>query len=495
MDAEVVVVGGGIGGLTVAALLAARGVDVCLLERASIVGGCAASFDKFGYSFEQGYGLYALWEDEQIHQRVFAELPVDPPEVQLLDPSYVVRLPDGSDVSIDRETVVFEGNLKAVFPECAEAAITFYRECESLNAAVRRAQRKTPDLLNIAPRRNRFSFLTGNKDLEQILQADRQVTSAHLGGTSFRFRRFVDVQLQAFTQGNSEQVSYLFAALALSASRGGMFGIRGGASALSTRLADSIKQNGGRIRLNTPALRLTFNSAGKAIGVDLLSGERVAATKAIISNLTIWDTYGKLVGLNRTPSEIRPELKSRRGWGAYLLYLAWDEASARGAKSNRLLNLIDWHEGSELDPESSQLFFCAAPDWDTRAPEGKRAVTVHTFTDVDEWFTFHTDESDLEEKDQRMLETVWARLHQAMPELGSSVEVIDTATPRSYYEETRRKLGMVGGLAAGLNFLQRAEPCYQTAVPGLFLISDTVAPGGVGGLTVIAMALANKLTH
>ena len=44
---EVVVVGGGIGGLTVAALLAARGVDVCLLERASQPRGLAR-FESFG---------------------------------------------------------------------------------------------------------------------------------------------------------------------------------------------------------------------------------------------------------------------------------------------------------------------------------------------------------------------------------------------------------------------------------------------------------------
>ncbi|HAF25132.1 MAG TPA: C-3',4' desaturase CrtD, partial [Blastocatellia bacterium] len=90
---EVVVVGGGIGGLTVAALLAARGVDVCLLEREPRVGGCASSFDKFGYSFEQGDGLYSLWQPNEIHDQVFSELPVDSPEVHLLEPAYVVRLP------------------------------------------------------------------------------------------------------------------------------------------------------------------------------------------------------------------------------------------------------------------------------------------------------------------------------------------------------------------------------------------------------------------
>jgi phytoene dehydrogenase-like protein len=93
MECEVVVVGGGIGGLTVAALLAARGVDVCLLERESRVGGCVTSFEKFGYSFEPGYGLYHSWRPNEVHHRVFAELPVEPPEVRLLEPGYLVRLP------------------------------------------------------------------------------------------------------------------------------------------------------------------------------------------------------------------------------------------------------------------------------------------------------------------------------------------------------------------------------------------------------------------
>ena len=69
MAHEVVVVGGGVGGLTVAALLAARGVDVCLLERGSSVGGCAAGFEKFGYTFDPGVGLYPFWQPGAIHDQ------------------------------------------------------------------------------------------------------------------------------------------------------------------------------------------------------------------------------------------------------------------------------------------------------------------------------------------------------------------------------------------------------------------------------------------
>lgn len=494
MDTEVVVVGGGIGGLTVAALLAARGVDVCLLERESSVGGCAAPLEKFGYSFEQGYGLYAFWEPDEIHHRVFAELPVEPPEVRPVEPSYVVRLPDHSEIPITGNTDTFEENLRHVFPECAEQAISFYRNLSPLSSAYRRLLISNPDSIEAARSRKMFSFRRGASETAQILQASKQTTLEQLGETSLRFRRFVDVQLQALGQGDCSQVSHLYAALALSSSRGGMFAIRGGASALASRLSESIKQSGGRIRLNAPVLRLSYNSSGAAVGVDLLTGETVHASKAIISNLTIWDTYGKLVGLNRTPAEIRQLLKSLRGWGAYLLYLGLDEAAAGTLVSDHILTLSDWQDGPAYDPESSQLFFCAAPEWHSRAPEGKRAVTVHTFTDVDDWFTFHTDETDLEEKDQRMLETCWSRLHSAMPELGSSVEVIETATPRYFYEQTRRKLGMVGGLPAATGCLEADRPGFRTALPNLYIVSDTITPGGTAGLTYSATALATAIT-
>lgn len=495
MAYDVVVVGGGIGGLTVAALLAQRGLSVCLLERESRVGGCVTSVDKFGYSFEQGYGLYASWEPNGIHDRVFSELPVDPPEVQLLEPGYVVRLPDKSEVSLTSGAEAFEDNLSEVFPECADEAISFYRKLVRLSAALHRVLQRTPDFLTASRSRQAYALLSEGRIGAQILSSNKHTAHQHLDGVSLRFRRFVDVQLQALAQGGTTEVSYLYAALALTAPRGGLFGIRGGGQTLADRLADSIKQSGGRIRLDTPVLRLSYDSTGSAVGVDLLSGETVTASKAIISNLTLWDTYGKLVGLNRTPTEIRKELKALRSWGAYLLYLAMDEPAEKPLVSNHVLALTDWHDGDDYDPENSQLFFAPSPSWDRRAPEGKRAVTVHGFTDVDQWFTFHQDETELEQKDQLMLESHWQRLHSAIPELGSGIEVIDTATPRTFYDQTRRKVGMVGGVSPTPNRFWLNRPSYLTSLPNVYVVSDTTYPGGIAGVTQSACNLANEITR
>src|SRR5438067_13212474 len=181
MSYEVLVVGGGIGGLTAAALLAARGVNVCLLERQSYLGGCAANIEHAGHRFEPTYGLYSGWEAGGIYERLFSALRATPPLVHPQSTAYVVRLPDGTEVPRTSRTEDFETHLRSGFPECAEAAIDFYRGFANFT------KRETESKTTIA---------------------------AHLSSCSPRFRRFVDVQLQTLAQCSSDECSYELAASA-----------------------------------------------------------------------------------------------------------------------------------------------------------------------------------------------------------------------------------------------------------------------------------------
>jgi len=226
-----------------------------------------------------------------------------------------------------------------------------------------------------------------------------------------------------------------------------------------------------------------------------LSGETVLASRAIISNLTVWDTYGKLVGLKRTPAAIRKRLGTLHGWGAYLLYAGMNEAAASRIPHSSILALTDWQERESCNPERSQFMFAAAPEWDARAPQGKRAVTVLTFSGVEQWFTFHENEDQHERQDQSQLEELWQRLHQTMPELADDLEVIETATPRTFYDLTRRKLGMIGGVGQGVELLGVNSIGHLTSLPNFFMVGDTTFPGaGVSAVTHSALTLANRIT-
>lgn len=337
---DLVVVGSGIGGLTAAALLSARGMNVCLLERQSQVGGCIARVEFSGHDFEPGMGLYTSFGPGGVYEKVFARLPVAPPATSLLASPYVMRAAN-SDVTIDQ---------------------------------------------------------------------------------------------------------------------GDLFSISGGPASLAERLAESIKRSGGKVRLNSPVLRLSYDEAGRANGVDLLSGERVFAKRAIISNLTVWDTYGKLVGLNRTPPEVKKHLNTLRGAGIYVVYASMDESAVSRLPGERML--VKDGEGE----------FTMAVSSTQTAPPGKRPVTFTCRTEVDSWFAYQTSEEDYEEWDQQALEQLWKRLHAGLPELGSDIEIIETANPRTYYDQTRRKLGMVLGVDG-------ASPAsFSTFLPNLFIIGDTVSP-------------------
>jgi phytoene dehydrogenase-like protein len=334
---DVVVVGGGIGGLTVAALLSARGMNVCLLERQSQVGGCVARVEFSGYDFEPGMGLYTSFGPGEIYEKLFSQLPVDAPQVSPLQSGFVLRRTDSSDTRI----------------------------------------------------------ATGN-----------------------------------------------------------LYSIAGGPASVAERLAESIKRSGGKVRLDTQVLRLAYDESGRAIGIDLLSGERVLARKAVVSNLTIWDTYGKLVGLNRTPPEIKKQLNTLQGTGVYVIYAVMEEAAVKRLPA-QFMRVEDADGAFSMAVANSTA--------------GKHPVTFTTDTEVDSWFTYQSSEEDYDEWDQAAMEQFWGRVHAALPELGGDIEIIETANPRTYYDQTRRKLGMVLGIEG------QPVQTHQTSLPNVFMIGDTVS--------------------
>ena len=450
MTYDVVVVGSGIGGLTAGALLAARGVSVCLFERNAQVGGCVRRIEYSGFDFEPGMGLYTDFGSGGTFDQIFSQLPVPLPEARLIDSDYIVRLSDQTDVRLRKDLSRFAEELRRVFPECTSEAIRFYET----------VQRATSE-------------------------SSKHTIIDYVSGTSSRFQRFIDAQLRAFIQTPIERCAFSSACAALNQPRDNLYEVRGGIATVAESLAEAITKAGGRVRLNSPVLRLAYDQSGAAIGVDLLSGERVMATRAVISNMTIWDTYGKLIGLNRMPPEVKKQLAHLASSGAYLIYASVEEEAFRRLPAERFLVCANAPDG---DFESGDLTIAASP----LAHGGKRALTVKVNCSVNDWFRFQSSLEDFEAWDQEALERVWTRLHQAVPELGDAIEVIETANPRTFYDDTRRKLGMALGVEQTLEAIVLGP---KTSLPNVFVVGDTVSGATLPAVANSSTLLVEQLLH
>ncbi|WP_254531368.1 phytoene desaturase family protein [Natrinema gelatinilyticum] len=109
---SVVVVGGGIGGLSTACYLADAGADVRVIEKNEQLGGRASRLERDGFRFDMGPSWYLM---PDVFERFFADFdrtPSDYYELTHLDPHYRIFFKDGDrvDVTSDlkRTKAVFE---------------------------------------------------------------------------------------------------------------------------------------------------------------------------------------------------------------------------------------------------------------------------------------------------------------------------------------------------------------------------------------------------
>lgn len=482
MSYEVVVVGGGIGGLTVAALLSQRGVKVCLLERQPEVGGCISTVQHQGLKFEPGFGLYSSWGAGETYDRIFSELGVAKPDVYLLEDDVVIRF-RGHDVFLKKDAT-FNDELRTAFPECADESIKFYSSVERIAGEWKRSAKAGALTTKSIFSKALDAFRPKSNESKELAEARASTTKHYSRATSEPFISFIDAQLRFFLQTPIDECPFLPACIALNRLRESLYSIPGGPTLIAQRLVEAFKASGGTLKLNSPVLRLAYNEGGAAIGVDLLSGERVVATRAVVSNMTIWDTYGKLVGLDRTPPQAKKEIASLVSSGVFQIFAAMRQTVVERLPSQRILVVSDQAE----EDQSAAFSFTTMPG----PGDENIGATFTSQTEVEDWFSFQQDEDDAESRDQAALEMMWRTLHRSMPEFGPDLEVLETSTPKTYYEQTRRKLGYVMGYRQSARINRAA---HAQVIPNLFMVGDT-ASDGVATLDSIvdsALALANTL--
>lgn len=467
---DIIVLGGGLAGLTTAALTAKSGKRVLLLERNYIPGGCASSYYRSGAIFDTGATTLLGLSEGMPLRIVLDELGIELPAKHLHVPMKV-HLNTGETVTRYQNKEAWLVEAERVFG--AKNQRMFWERCFKLSdfvwdSAVR--FRFFPpvnfqDFLSLA-RNVRFTDVGYLKYVFQTV--DEWIKACNLEDNN-RFRQFIEQQLLITAQNTSAEVNVLFGAAALCYTNYPNYSLPGGMVTLVKSLTDSLVANGGHVLYRTEAQKITRSTNNSW---EIHSGDRVFKSKELVSaiplhnfNSLIDSSIGKvkIIEGNRLSSALQFNAILRHWRGGDVLH----------------------HQVHTKDGERSVFFSVSDSSDALRAQEGLRVLSATTHAD----YLLGDNVTDKNE---------WAKQVIKIAEeskLFDHDDVIDyhVSDATNWQQWTGRYRGFVGGIPQ----FKQIKPWMmnpQQKGSTLFFCGDSVYPGqGIPGVVLSGWQVAKRI--
>jgi phytoene desaturase len=308
---EAIVIGAGLGGLSAAMRLGAKGYRVTVLDRLDRVGGRGSSITEGGHRFDLGPTIVTVPE---VFRKLWAACGRDfdaDVDLRPLDPFYEIRWPDGSHFTARSDTDAMVEEVRRLSPGDVKGYLRFLKDSHrryvvGYEGMVAEPMHRLWDTIKVLPEFAR-------------LRADRSI----LGHAKARVR---DPRLRMalsfhplFIGGDPSHVTSMYALVSHLEKEYGVHYAVGGVQAIADAMARVVEGQGGRLRLGVEADEILVNGRA-AEGVRLVSGE-VLRAPLVISNADAGHTYTRLLRNLPRKRWSDAKLDSRRwSMGLYVWY-------------------------------------------------------------------------------------------------------------------------------------------------------------------------------
>lgn len=470
---DVAVLGAGIGGLAVAALLARAGRSVIVLERAREAGGVCQPIRREAGCFGIGGAVLSGFGPgrplQRLCERLGLSLPVSP-----CDPPLQVVLPRHR-VSLYADAERFRSEIHREFPVVEEGWRALWSELEALAAEHDRAVAEFPPLPPEGWQgRVRFWRASVRRAVSGLVaRANGQLPRAQ--ATPFRAtlrrhgldgasRQVVEATLHYLLLRDSDECSTLDAALALQEVRRGVVSLPGGAAALVEALVQQFQRDGGTLRLEAEVARCLVER-GRVTGALLAGGEAiragvvVAAVPPGILGGTLVPPRRRWFGRHSLPEG---------PWAPRILaevMLLIVPAQLLPSELGELCLIVG--EASRRPREEILIFLRNAPaGGGEQASQGRRCLTIGRFIRPRE------DKQD-DGPEAMLLEA----LEQVAPGAAAAALYHEVLRPADLAAIWGRPMAAVAYAGAARGWLGRGGASHRTEWPGLLVAGEWTYPG------------------
>ncbi|GJV60186.1 prolycopene isomerase, chloroplastic [Tanacetum coccineum] len=508
-EADVVVIGSGLGGLCCAGLLARYGKDVLVLESHDLPGGAAHSFEIKNYKFDSGPSLFSGFQSRGLQAN---------PLAQVLDAlgesipcakydSWMVYVPEGEFLSRIGPTEFFKDLETYAGPN---AVLEWRKLLDSILPLSAAAMALPP--LSI---RGDLGILStaGARYALSLLKSFAQMGPQGALGATKLLRPFSEVVdslglKDPFIRNWIDLLSFLLAGVksdgVLSAEMIYMFAEwykpgcsleypLGGSGALVDALVRGLQKFGGRIALRSHVENIVVEN-GRAVGVKLRSGQFVRAKKAVVSNASMWDTL-KLLPKEAVPNSYEERIQKTKQCESFMhLHLGFDAEGIREDLGIHHIVVNDWSRGVDADQNVVLISVPSVLSPDL-APPGKHVL--HAYTPGTEpyelWEGLDRRSAEYKQLKAERSEVMWKAVERSLgPGFSRDrCEVKMVGTPLTHQRFLRRNRGTYGpAIQAGKD----SFPGHPTPIPQLYCCGDSTFPGiGIPAVAASGAIVANSL--
>ncbi|OGP53451.1 MAG: hypothetical protein A2Y65_07100 [Deltaproteobacteria bacterium RBG_13_52_11] len=492
MHYDVIVIGGGMGGLTTAALLVRRGLRVLLLEQGERTGGYVTSFTRKGFTFDATGSFLGGCEEGGEFHKLLAQTGALP-HLHFLGIETARNIyPDFSfDLHLTGGFEEYLSEVKKRFPEEQKGFEKYFALLRRIGAEIGRFETITRWQMLLFPfffwHLIRYERASLGEIMDQSFQAEgiKQVLSslpAHLPPA---------------------RLSLLFTATLISKVLAqGVWYPQGGMGTIAQALETAFVEGGGEVRLKTEVERIEVEG-GSVQGVVTRGGDFFPA-QTVVAAINI-----RRALIDLLPEEYRGRFSSmvhtlEYSLSSFLVYLG-----VKMDLDRRTLPYFTYVSPGDAQVEYDQLIRGEMPDYPaviitiptlldpSLAPPGHHIVRLMTpapygFRDGWGWNDQSRYRTIKEEVAHRLIRLVEGRY---LPGLLKQSIVIEAATPRTLERYTANEKGATYGLAPTPGQIGRGRPANKTPLKGLYLAGHYTRPAhGIVGAALSGRFAADMIS-